>query len=541
MAFPRALSPSFTTIPTTQFTPDPSCLATSTLWLTSRVCLEASSMDPPASQPTNDLNSYFECTMTMLGEPPRYDSGLYVTQDLPCYPYELYRYPDTVSPTAYRVCPVSMTPAGTTSHTEDGGFYGEVSIYQIYCCPSAFDFVHVTDDAQPSPTILDGETYYVKPDTSGYCKATSVEALYSQTITLRQAGDSVGHIGSVTWDSRSGDIFAEAATLTMVDYPSQTSTCWGGRCPTSTSTPQTTTTFSAQITATWKGPYVPPPTPPLTRFSPPSSCAVDESNIWLRTMDCSILAPNHTPDWLECAITQADNLSARDCNMGSAPRTSGADGTMTWFSACAEGYSIATSRTDKPFDTTYYDGRNPLPITSTTWDAVATTLYCCPSGNYDFSYLSSQTISSTTHGKASYTVLFSNFPQCVATQVSNLSGKQLTMTESWSFTSAANAIGTANPWPVTTADWDMRNTLYADVLPVTYTVFHQTHTCYEDCDGYFSSSYYNIDPNAPTGTGGGAASTATTTSGGGDGGRGSRSGALWMMAVGVVLGQRMLW
>ncbi|KAK3682036.1 hypothetical protein B0T22DRAFT_274973 [Podospora appendiculata] len=529
-----------TTIPTTQFTPDPSCLATSTLWLTSKLCFEVSS--PPASQPTNDLNSYFECSMTMLGEPPRYDSGLYVTEDLPCYPYELYRYPDTVAPTAYKSCPVSMTPAGTASRTEDGGLYGEVSIYQIYCCPSAFDFVRPTDDAHPSPTVLDGETYYVNPETSGYCKATSVEALYSKAITLRQAGDSVGHIGSVTWDSRSGDIFAEAATLTIVEYPSQTSTCWGGWCPTSIQEVQKNTTFPAQITATPTGPYVPPPTPPLTRFNPPSSCAADESNMWLRTMACSILAPDRTPDWLECAITQVDNLSAQGCNMGSAPRTYGSDGTMTWFSACAEGYSIASTHTSKPFDTTYYDGHNPLPITSATWNAVATTLYCCPSGDYDFSYLSSQSTSSTTHDKASYTLLFSSFPECVATKVSNLVGKQLTLTESWSFSSAANAVGTANPWPVTTAEWDMRNTLYAHVLPVTYTVFHQTHTCYEDCDGYFTSSYYNTDPNAPTGTGAGAASTATTTSGGSSARWGGKSGGavLWTVFAGVVLGQGML-
>ncbi|KAJ4351468.1 uncharacterized protein N0V89_006811 [Didymosphaeria variabile] len=54
-----------------------------------------------------------------------------------------------------------------------------------------------------------------------------------------------------------------------------------------------------------------------------------------------------------------------------------------------------------------------------------------------------------------------------------------------------------SPVGIVTRPWDAsNNVLFANEVQYSYTVFHGTYTCFEDCYNYASYSYHNTDPNS---------------------------------------------
>ncbi|KAK3328259.1 hypothetical protein B0T19DRAFT_185954 [Cercophora scortea] len=262
--------------------------------------------------------------------------------------------------------------------------------------------------------------------------------------------------------------------------------------------------------------YAPPTTPPLTTFEPPASCVADDAHLWLVTTSCYLPWPIETPDWLECTMTVAGdpNQQNTDCygHYGTPPPSP--DSTTTYYSGCPAGYTAAGSSITKPFDTTW------AGYSYETYDIAATSFTCCPD-NYYFTNggIIGSPYSVTTHNGASYTVTYYPLPSCTAERITRLAGQAVTMSQYWDNRvmdkrDVPVLAERQGAWEGTTLDgvvtktWDLaRDTLYAKEQYYQYTVFHGTHTCYENCEQYFSSSYSITGPYIP-----GPSSTTTEAS-----------------------------
>lgn len=403
---------------------------------------------------------------------------------------------------------------------------------------SAYDFTYIGYEATnfPLPTVIDGETYSVIIGSGRMCKATSVKPLIEKTVTVTVTTSPDLVTTVVAWDYETDLILASAAALQNYIYVGggTTSTCIGaynagcdGRSnPLSVSTPTPTPTRAPESS------YVAPPSHPVTQFTPAPSCLA-ESNLWFVSTDCYLtVSPNdNRPPWLSCTMTEfgePDLMKTACYGEPWASTTVGRDGTESFYATCPVGYTTASVSTTNPFD-------KPLYATAPTerFDVVVSSVRCCPSG-HDFKFTEIRE-TSTSHNGRQYNVQMLPMPACVATHVKTLSGEKVTM----------KLYSDSQVWdkrqeetPLTTTAWDYEHdTLWARHMNVYYTVFHGTYTCYEKCDDYFTYSYHNTDPNAPTTTSDTAASE--TTSAGSDGGGGDRdkSGAnavrgdgLWMLA-----------
>jgi hypothetical protein len=92
----------------------------------------------------------------------------------------------------------------------------------------------------------------------------------------------------------------------------------------------------------------------------------------------------------------------------------------------------------------------------------------------------------------------------------------------------------------TDAVWDeAHNTVYALGQTVLYTVFHGTNTCFEECDEYFTYSYYDTKgtpvPRTTTTRGGRLSSTSSSAGAVATMVRGDKQAALSVVVVVVTV------
>lgn len=366
------------------------------------------------------------------------------------------------------------------------------------------------------------------------CKATSVETLVEKTVTLTVTTSPELLTTESAWDYETGLILAKPAGLTNFVYEGvgTTSTCVGGYSAgcNAISNPLAPPTATPTITSAPEGTYVPPPSHPLTRFTPAPSC-LSESNLWFVSTSCYLTGADFSPAWLSCTMTEfgEPDVSNSAC-YGSiyAASTLGPDGTASFFATCPVGYTTAMTSTSRPFDEPKYSSSK-----TQSFDAVVTHVNCCPSGpGYDFKYTEIRQ-TRTAHDGVDYNVQLYIMPGCVASHVKTLSDKEVTM----------GLFSDPRVWdkrdeetPRTTTKWDYEhNTIWAQEKPHRYTVFHGTYTCFEKCTEYFTYSYHNTDPNAPTTTPSSRIIKESTTPNGtgGTGGSGDKNGAAAMKLSGL--------
>ncbi|KAK4197718.1 hypothetical protein QBC40DRAFT_285080, partial [Triangularia verruculosa] len=445
---------------------------------------------------------------------------------------------------AFSDCPVGMTPAWSTTGTE----LQDVSLATSYCCPTGFNFFVTTSEGYGTQTAR--------------CIATSIEQLSGQTLTLTQntywspltvAGTRTTTVlvtsATLPWDYERDTLSASPATVWKYIYPGAetTSTCYGLACNPSNPLPQAPEKTPPPSTFT----YTPPPPIPATRFTPDPSCLA-ESNFWRVSTYCWMDWPNHSPDWLRCTHTgfgEPNTYLHPECfpSYTVPPYQASNPDIKTWYSECPVGYSAAKTFTTAYFDLPTYVYSMPSP--TKTFDVTVTNLACCPSGRYHFEYRDVDT-SVTVRNGVHHTVSLYIMPSCVATKVTALSGKQVTMKE-WHNTAVydkkrRDLLGERqanhDAEATITDSWNMDNTLYAQARNVRYTVFRDEYTCYDEypnteCADYFHGSFKNAVPNTyktwsppqtsstetsdgPSPTGGGGDDE------GGDGGDGGNGGGV---------------
>ncbi|KAH8888082.1 hypothetical protein GQ53DRAFT_604359, partial [Thozetella sp. PMI_491] len=461
---------------TTVFTPEPTCFAPSNLWLTSQGCKITQGLF--SSHPTLEYSS-LTCSYTVLGPPPKVK-----LDDYSCYPYNAY----TSGGTAWSDCPESMTAAEVATL----GTYSSVTVVRTVCCPSAYSFVPT---ANPILNVYYGVTYEVSLNSAPFCQATEVTALSDQVVTLTVSTSPL-ITTEATWVYNRDAILAEPANIYKSLYEDAaagtTSTCYGGNCPPYNRLASPTPT----PTPTSENAHPHPPSHPVTRYTPPVSC-LDSSHFWLVSSDlCSVSGASgyqSTPAWLECALTEFGSPGPEDTACwapGWGLSTVDGEGTATYYSECAQGYSPALVRTTGPFDQPPYLASGKTP--TLTFDAVATMITCCPSNEFGFTYQEIPAQTTTVHdGKPVVVGLFLS-PFCMAQNISALSGKEVVLT----MTSDGRAHDKRADYQTTTRSWDFdHGAIFAQAMQVSYTVFHETYTCFESCSEYFSSSYYVGDPN----------------------------------------------
>lgn len=229
--------------------------------------------------------------------------------------------------------------------------------------------------------------------------------------------------------------------------------------------------------------------------------------MYLVSTSCQILAddgPILTPDWLECSITEFGEWNTQNdaCFAKRFPdtKTTGDDGTASFYAGCPVGYTTASESTYRPYDKGQYESGTTLVTES--FDVVVTSVGCCPTGDYSFKFSDVHTTSTSRPGGYEYVDMYP-MPRCVVQYVKALSGKDVELT-----LAANNAVmdkrkrqeATQGP-EVTTRPWADDAFLFAEAEGAAVTVFHGTYSCYESCDEYFTSSYNNTDPNySPTST-----------------------------------------
>ncbi|KAH8201103.1 hypothetical protein TruAng_004730 [Truncatella angustata] len=333
-------------------------------------------------------------------------------------------------------------------------------------------------DWLPFSTDFHGTTAWVTANTHHpYCKATSVEVLRSQVITVTLAREPEV-VTTTTQLADDATLFAEAAMFRATVYSELggSSTCWGKSCP-YTWTP--TYTYPSTIT----------PTPTL-HYTPPASC-VDPDNLWVVTTSCYLTAPtqifrgggNQTPDWLACTPTMvgAPGWYLRaPCSM---PLSTVQEADTLYYSGCPSGYTaISTGSSQGWYDTSRYNSGCAYSFTTgPTNEGQSTT---------------------TVHDGMTYGLFVYPLPRCYATSVDALSGKEVPM-HTTSDTMAWDKRQEGDAWP-TTVSWDYaRGTVWAQAQYAGYTVLMGTHTCYESCSTWLDYYY-------PDRTGGATPATATT-------------------------------
>ncbi|KAI1756859.1 hypothetical protein F4782DRAFT_484384 [Xylaria castorea] len=220
--------------------------------------------------------------------------------------------------------------------------------------------------------------------------------------------------------------------------------------------------------------------PPTAQFTPGPGC-IDPEDHWVVVTSCAAIALGEdyslspSPDWLTCQLTQfgPPQNGPASCYVPYSAQTV-VDAETRFYSGCPSGYAgastLSISRADRL--ETYFD------------------VFCCPT-QYNFNaddyftggggYMEF----TTERDGVSYSVGYP-LPGCATSHISELSGSEIAVqtqfnTHGWEKRQIANV-----PWDY------LYGTMYAEIQSYSYTVFHGTHTCYQDCSGwhnyYFSGS-----------------------------------------------------
>ncbi|KAI1169729.1 hypothetical protein F4777DRAFT_572107 [Nemania sp. FL0916] len=248
-----------------------------------------------------------------------------------------------------------------------------------------------------------------------------------------------------------------------------------------TSVIPTATTLPASITS-----------PPTVQFTPAADC-YDPDNNWIVSTSCFITGSGVTdenPDWLTCTlknfgpvreIVESCSIPFRTIEHRSgtdntiAPQVT-VDGVVSYYSGCPAGFTPFTTHSSPAWNTSAYSGH---------FDATGYIVNCCPTlyPFEDTDKIIPYTIyEHTTHDGTAYSLYYFQFPSCAATSIQVLSGKTLSYQTS------------SNPYRkrqvVDTELWDFEHgTLFAQDQAYEYTIFQGTHTCYENCDQWFTYYY----------------------------------------------------
>ncbi|KAI0449344.1 hypothetical protein F5B21DRAFT_50556 [Xylaria acuta] len=214
--------------------------------------------------------------------------------------------------------------------------------------------------------------------------------------------------------------------------------------------------------------------PPTAQFTPGPGC-IDPEDHWVVVTSCFAIALGEdyslypSPDWLTCQLTQfgPPRYEPASCYVPYSAQTV-VDADTRFYSGCPAGYTgaatLSISRDDE---------------LETNFD-----VFCCPT-QYNFNvddYFTSDGIGFTTERDGvSYDVEYP-LPGCATSYISELSGSEIAVqtqinTEAWEKRQIANV-----PWDY------QHGTMYAEIQSYSYTIFHSTHTCYQDCYGWHS--YY---------------------------------------------------
>lgn len=203
--------------PTTQFTPAPSCLGDSNLWLIATSChLEGNGMERP---------SWLECAITENGEPD--------VSNTECYMRSSSTTGDDGTTSFYAGCPAGYTTASeTTFRPFDEATYGlgtrEPKSYDVVashalCCPEG-DYSFQYSEVLTTTTTYDFRQQLVDMYPMPLCVATSVQALSGRDVELtltedrqvwdkrkRQDETAGPAVTTRPWDYESGLLFAQVA------------------------------------------------------------------------------------------------------------------------------------------------------------------------------------------------------------------------------------------------------------------------------------------------------------------------------------------
>ncbi|KAH6839493.1 hypothetical protein B0I37DRAFT_386586 [Chaetomium sp. MPI-CAGE-AT-0009] len=194
-------TPSSTLTGLIRFTPAPSCGIDTDLWVVTKTCY----MYGDDRTPALEINPpWIDCTAIQAGEPPdKFNRD--------CYNRAVTTRtgPDGVASWVSN-CPVGYTGARTntfpvfyrtvtdagpsTTRTEAADVVG----VQVYCCPSisGMTFRHDFDRIASTTAVVDGTTWTGSMALVPDCRATRVQALRGQTVTLTPYSD------TVAWERR---------------------------------------------------------------------------------------------------------------------------------------------------------------------------------------------------------------------------------------------------------------------------------------------------------------------------------------------------
>ncbi|KAI8624511.1 hypothetical protein F5Y19DRAFT_312240 [Xylariaceae sp. FL1651] len=250
--------------------------------------------------------------------------------------------------------------------------------------------------------------------------------------------------------------------------------------------------------------------PPTIQFTPAPEC-YDPGNNWIVTTSCYIEGPDvvdSEPDWLTCTFKNfgPSQAGVSSCSapypsygpdlISQAPKVT-VDGVVSYYSGCPVGFTAAVTYSSPAWNTHLYDGH---------FDATAFAVNCCPT-QYDFEdvqrIIAYTTYAYTEHDGHHYSLYNYPMASCAITSVRALSGKTVAY-QTW--TSTREHVYHKREAAVTEL-WDYEHgTLLAHQQFYRYTIFQGTHTCFENCDPWFT--YYYPDG---VGTPGSAWTTGANT------------------------------
>lgn len=204
--------------PTTQFSPAPSCLGDSNLWLVSTSCHVLAGQE--IAKP-----SWLECAITELGEPDVYNKE--------CYRRGSATAGDDGTTSFYVGCPAGYTTASESTYRPfDERQYGDTSreaksydvvASVVMCCPDG-DYSFQYSDVLTTTTTYDYRQQLVDMYPMPLCVATSVQTLSGRDVELtlteddrawdkkkRQEETAGPAVTTRPWDYEGGLLFAQVA------------------------------------------------------------------------------------------------------------------------------------------------------------------------------------------------------------------------------------------------------------------------------------------------------------------------------------------
>ncbi|KAI0443553.1 hypothetical protein F4803DRAFT_307230 [Xylaria telfairii] len=226
--------------------------------------------------------------------------------------------------------------------------------------------------------------------------------------------------------------------------------------------------------------------PPTVQFTPGPGC-IDPEDHWVVVTSCFAIAINAdptqypSPDWLTCQLTQfgPTGYGPASCYIPYSAQTV-VDAETRFYRGCPSGYTGAYTGSNSRSDGLEIDFN----------------VFCCPT-QYNFNvndYFTGRGGEFITERDGiSYQVDYP-LPGCATSYISELAGSEIAVqtlynTGSWEKRQIENV-----PWDY------LHGTMYAEVQSYSYTVFHSTHTCYQDCNGWYE--YYfsgGVEPTFPVG------------------------------------------